>query len=88
MIFKKDIFKTFPCICLCKKEPLWRPHATPGDYDLNKLESYLHEIASTQDTAFLARWNIIKSILKKFYIYFYAKIQPFNVLPPNPGIEI
>lgn len=61
-----------------------RPHATPGDYDLNKLVSYLPDIASTQDTAFLARWNLIKSISKKFLYLFLYKYSTTNCAPTQP----
>lgn len=68
-----------------KNEPLLRPYATPGDYDLNKRVSYLLDIASTKDTAFLARWNMIKSILKKFLYLFLYKNSTINCAPTQPG---
>lgn len=61
-----------------------RPHATLGDYDLNKLVSYLPDIASTQDTAFLASWNLIKSISKKFLYLFLYKNSTTNCAPTQP----
>lgn len=33
---------------------MW-PHPTLGDYDFNKFESKLFEVASTQTSAFLAK---------------------------------
>jgi len=42
---------------------LW-PHLTTRDNDLNKLESTLSEDASTQVSAFLAKWFLRRRFLK------------------------
>lgn len=80
----RRFLKLFLLYAYVKNEPLLRPHATPGDYDLNKLVSYLPDIASTQDTAFLARWNLIKSISKKFLYLFLYKNSTTNCAPTQP----
>lgn len=53
--FWEEVFlKHFLYICHCVKIwPLIVRHLTPGDHDLNKLESTLHDDVSTQVTAFL-----------------------------------
>lgn len=82
---RRRFLKLFLVYAYIKNEPLLRPHAIPGDYDLKKLVSYLLDIASTQDTAFLARWNMIKSILKKFLYLFLYKNSTINCAPTQPG---
>lgn len=52
--WEEGFLKHFLYICHCVKIwPLIVRHLTPGDHDLNKLESTLHDDVSTQVTAFL-----------------------------------
>lgn len=49
-----DFNSFFLYLFRCKNSPLWL-QPTPGDHDLSKLGSTLHEYAFTQVTAVLAK---------------------------------
>ena len=69
--------------------PLLRPYPTPGDHDLNKLESTLPEDASILIN-FPSVMVFEKKILKIFSIYSYVKLHPSIVTllyPREPRFE-
>ena len=62
---------------------LW-PHPTPGDHDLNKLESTLPEDAFILICTFLAWLFFKRKFWKMFSIYSFVKLDPPLVAPPLP----
>lgn len=56
----KDLQLFFSLICKNSTPTSLQPHRTPTDHDLNKLESKVLLGASTQVSAFLAKWFFIR----------------------------